>query len=117
MIFFYRILTYFFFPVFVAIIFIRSYLKKEDKIRFKEKILINEPTLPDNKKIIWIHAASIGETNSVLPLITKLIKENQGILILLTSTTLSSSQLIEREKFNKNNFQHRFFLLDVQFYS
>ena len=115
MIFFYRILTYFFFPVLVAIIFIRKYLKKEDKIRFKEKMFINEPVLPKNKKIIWIHAASIGETNSVLPLITKLIKENEGILILLTSTTLSSSQLIEREKFNKNNFQHRFFPLDVQF--
>ena len=102
MIFFYRILTYFLFPIFVVIIYLRRYLKKEDKIRFKEKIFINAPNLPKNKKIIWIHAASIGETNSVLPLITKLTKDNEGVFILLTSTTLSSSQLIEREKFNKN---------------
>ena len=71
--------------------------------------------LPKNKKIIWIHAASIGETNSVFPLISKLTKDNEDIFILLTSTTLSSSQLIERKKINKNNIQHRFFPLDVQF--
>ena len=103
------------FPVFVIIIFFRRFLNKEDKKRFKEKISINDPFFPKNKKIIWIHAASIGETNSVFPLISKLIKDNKNIFILLTSTTLSSSQLIERKKFNKNNFQHRFFPLDVQF--
>ena len=58
---------------------------------------MNDPFLPKNKKIIWIHAASIGETNSVFPLISKLTKDNKDIFILLTSTTLSSSQL-NREK-------------------
>ena len=41
--------------------------------------------------------------------------DNENIFILLTSTTLSSSQLIEKKKFNKNTVQHRFFPLDVQF--
>ena len=50
------------------------------------------------KKVIWIHAASIGETNSVFPLISKLTKDNKNIFILLTSTTLSSSQLIRKKK-------------------
>ena len=76
---------------------------------------MNDSFLPKNKKIIWIHASSIGETNSVFPLISKLTKENKGIFILLTSTTLSSSQLIEKKKFSKDNVQHRFFPLDVQF--
>ena len=115
MISFYRTLTFFLFPVFVFIIFLRRYFNKEDKKRFKEKISINESFLPNNKKIIWIHAASIGETNSVFPLISKLTKDNEDVFILLTSTTLSSSQVIERKKFNKNNIQHRFFPLDVQF--
>ena len=34
---------------------------------------------------------------------------------MLTSTTLSSSELIKKKKFNKNNIQHHFFPLDVQF--
>ena len=60
MIFLYRTLT-FFVPVFVLIIFFRRYLNKEDIKRFKEKISVNDP-FSKNKKIIWIHAASIGET-------------------------------------------------------
>jgi len=115
MIFFYRILTFLLFPVFVAVIFLRKYFNKEDPIRFKEKININESFFPKNKKIIWIHAASIGETNSAFPLIDKLIKNDEKIFILLTSTTLSSSQIVNKKKLDKNSFQHRFFPLDVQF--
>ncbi len=115
MIFFYRILTFFLFPLFVLITILRIYFNKEDKIRFKEKISIDDSFFPNNKKIIWIHAASIGETNSVFPLISRLIKNDDNIFILLTSTTLSSSKLIEKKKYNKNNFQHRFFPLDINF--
>ena len=43
MIFLYRTLTFFLFPVFVLIIFFRRYLNKEDKKRFKEKISMNDP--------------------------------------------------------------------------
>ena len=98
MIFFYRILTFFLFPLFVLITILRIYFNKEDKLRFKEKISIDESFFPNNKKIIWIHAASIGETNSVFPLISRLIKNDDNIFILLTSTTLSSSKLIEKKK-------------------
>ena len=35
--------------------------------------------------------------------------------MLLTTTTVSSSQLIKKKKFSRNNFQHRFFTLDVKF--
>ena len=115
MIFLYRFLTFVLFPIFLITIYLRRFINKEDKIRFKEKILINENDFPKNKKVFWIHAASIGETNSVFPLISKLTKDNENTFILLTSTTLSSSQLIEKKKFNKNSVQHRFFPLDVQF--
>ena len=73
--------------------------------RFKEKISVSKFSLQKNKKIIWIHAASIGETKSVFPLISKLTKDNEDIFILLTSTTLSAGQLIERQKFNKNLYE------------
>ncbi len=115
MIFFYRVLTFLLFPVFISMTYLRRFSKKEDKIRFKEKISVSENFFPDNKKVFWVHAASVGETNSVLPLIEKLIKNNKEIFILLTSTTLSSSQLIKKKKLNNDNFQHRFFPLDVQF--
>ena len=115
MIFLYRILTFFLFPIFVIITYLRRFTDKEDKIRFKEKISINESFFPKNKKVVWIHAASIGETKSVLPLIQEIIKNNQKIFVLLTTTTLTSSQIVNKTGLNQNNFQHRFFPLDVQF--
>ena len=115
MIFLYRILTFFLFPIFIIITYLRRFTDKEDKIRFKEKISINESFFPKNKKVVWIHAASIGETKSVLPLIQEIIKNNQKIFVLLTTTTLTSSQIVNKTGLNQNNFQHRFFPLDVQF--
>ena len=115
MIFLYRILTFFLFPIFVIITYLRRFSGKEDKIRFKEKISINESFFPKNKKVVWIHAASIGETKSVLPLIQEIIKNNQKIFVLLTTTTLTSSQIVNKTGLKQNNFQHRFFPLDVQF--
>ena len=115
MIFLYRILTFFLFPFFVAITFSRRFYNKEDKIRFKEKLTIDESFFPKDKKVIWIHAASVGEINSVFPLVDELIKNDENLFILLTSTTLSSSQLIKKKNFDKRNFKHHFFTLDVQF--
>ena len=115
MIFLYRFLTFVFFPFFIIITYFRKFKGKEDKLRFKEKISVKETQLPENKKVIWMHAASIGETNSILPLIKEIIKQDDKIFVLLTTTTFSSSQLIKKKKLNRNNFQHRFFTLDVKF--
>ena len=115
MFFLYRILTILLYPIFVLVIYLRRFFNKEDKIRFIEKISINENNLPKNKKIIWMHAASIGETNSIMPLIESILRENEEIFILLTSTTLSSSQLIKKKTFNFKNFDHRFFCIDSYF--
>ena len=115
MIYLYRFLTFVFFPFFIIIIYFRKFKGKEDKLRFKEKISVKETQLPETKKVIWMHAASIGETNSILPLIKEIIKQDDKIFVLLTTTTVSSSQLIKKKKFSRNNFQHRFFTLDVKF--
>ncbi len=114
MFFFYRIVTFLLFPIFIVLIYLRRFFNKEDKIRYKEKFFIDKDNLPKNKKVIWIHAASIGETNSVISLVENIIKENKDIFILLTTTTLSSSQLIKK-KINFSNFHHRFFCIDITF--
>lgn len=115
MFFLYRILTILLYPIFVLVIYLRRFFNKEDKIRFIEKISVNENNLPKNKKIIWIHVASIGEANSIMPLIESILRENEEIFILLTSTTLSSSQLIKKKTFKFKNFDHRFFCIDSYF--
>mgnify|MGYP007000368132 len=59
----YRYLINILFPIIIILIFVRVWFKKEDKDRFKEKIFISSFDITKNKdkKLIWFHAASIGE--------------------------------------------------------
>ena len=73
MIFFYKFLTVFFYPLLVVIIFLRKILGKEDEKRYKEKIFSSsiKSNKNQNENLIWFHAASIGEIQSI----TNLIRE------------------------------------------
>ena len=112
----YRFLTIVFFPLFVVLILFRKIIGKEDSVRFKEKIYPTDYGLHKNsdENLIWFHGASIGEITSVIPIINEFIK-NKKIKILITTTTLSSGKMVDREF--KNNIQvfHRYFPIDVIF--
>ncbi len=117
MILLYRIITTLIYPFLVIIIFFRRFIKKEDNIRFKEKIFpknFNILKIKDTK-LIWFHAASIGEFKSIIPIIDELNKEYKNIQILITTVTLSSANLAEDECIRFDNVIHRFFPLDVEF--
>ena len=113
MLFIYRNLINILFPIILIIILIRIFLKKEDRIRFKEKLFISSLKIKKDtkKKLIWFHAASIGELKSIIPLIKRLNKDNK-YQFLVTTVTLSSAQLIIKDLFGEKNIIHRFFPLD-----
>ena len=108
----YRFLLHALFPFIILVIYLRTLLVKEDKNRFKEKIFVNHFNIIKNykKKLVWFHAASIGEVNSIIPLIKKL-NEKKQYEFLITTVTLSSSKLIKK-LFNEKNVIHRFFSID-----
>jgi len=110
----YRFLTIFFFPLFLIIIFLRKFKGKEDQFRYKEKVFSSSFNIKKNerKKLIWIHAASIGETLSVVPLIKDIIKKKPDLEFLITTVTLSSANLVNKEFKNSKYIKHRFFPLD-----
>ena len=112
----YRCLTSFLFPFFIILIYFRRILNKEDKTRFKEKIFSSHfrANKKDKKKLIWFHAASIGECLSIMPLIDEINSEYDNINFLITTVTLSSSRLIEKKLINNQNIFHRFFLLVLE---
>tara|TARA_B100000780_G_C21108787_1_gene447913 strand:- start:835 stop:2124 length:1290 start_codon:yes stop_codon:yes gene_type:complete len=112
----YRILIFFLYPFLIILIYLRSILGKEDKMRFKEKIFSSafDSKKDNKKKLIWFHAASIGEALSVLPLIEKINKHNKNINFLITTVTLSSADLLKKKINNHNNIAHRFFPLDAK---
>ena len=112
MIFFYRILINLIFIISPVIIFIRLLKKKESLKRFKEKLcFFSEKRV--SGKLIWFHGASVGEIQSIIPLIEKIGKNNRIKQILITSNTLSSSKVIEKLKIKK--VVHQFFPIDTNF--
>ena len=117
MIFLYRIISSFLYPLLVVLIFLRKYLDKEHIKRYKEKIFISSFNVNRklNTELIWFHAASIGELKSILPIINQLEKDKNNFEYLITTTTLSSSKIAENQIKNFKNIDHRFFPLDVSF--
>ncbi len=96
------------------IILFRIIKKKEDLKRFKEKFAFFSKNRKRGK-LVWFHAASVGEFLSIVPLIKKLEKNKKISQILLTTTTLTSSNLFKKFKFNKT--VHQFFPIDNNFFT
>lgn len=96
------------------ILILRLIKKKEDPNRFKEKLGFFSKRKKSGK-LIWFHGASVGEIQSVLPLIEKFEKNKNINQILITSNTVSSSNIIKKFRFRKTI--HQFFPIDCNFIS
>jgi len=106
----YRILiniVYFLSPLIIILRLIRN---KEDPKRYKEKFCFFTKKKIKGK-LIWIHGASVGEFQSVVPLVEKYEKKKNITQILITSNTLSSSKVISNYRFKK--VIHQFFPIDT----
>ena len=117
MILLYRTLTTILYPIIIIYIFLRKMRKKEDPKRYKEKILISNFNVnkKNNLKLIWFHAASIGELKSIIPIIEVLNNKNINLEFLITTITVSSSNLAKIELKKFDNAYHRFLPVDVNF--
>ena len=80
-------------PLFHVLFSLRSRSSKEIPSRKGERFGRSGVSRPAGK-LIWIHAASVGETVSVLPLIDALAGE--GRTVLLTTVTVTASELAEK---------------------
>ncbi len=94
------------------IIILRFIKKKEDPKRFQEKLGFFKKKKKTGK-LLWFHGASVGELQSIVPILEKLEKNKFFKQILVTSNTLSSSKVLEGKKFNK--VIHQFFPIDTNF--
>ena len=96
------------------IVIVRILKNKEDKFRFKEKFCLFSKKRGSGK-LIWFHGSSVGEILSVVPVIKKYENDKSISKILITSSTLSSSKVLEKIKFKKTI--HQFYPIDHVFFS
>ena len=86
----YRLAGYAVLPLVPLLLAWRTSKGKEERGRRNERYgrpSIERPQGP----LVWIHVASVGETNAVMPLITRLAAE--GLTVLLTSVTVTSARV------------------------
>lgn len=91
------------------------YKKKEGKpafgVRWKEHFGCTPP-LKSKLKPIWIHAVSVGEAIAAIPIIKALKKQNPEQPILVTTTTSTGAEQIEKLG---DLVEHRYMPIDFSF--
>ena len=112
MYFWYRFFTYLFYPFAPVYLYFRKIRKKEDPIRYREKLSKINITRGEGF-LVWFHVASVGEAMSILPLIDSFIQDKKIDRILITSITLSSGKILEKRFSENKKINHQFLPLDI----
>ena len=97
----YVALTWIMLPFMWLMFRLRAAKGREDPARISERKGLASCPRPDGR-LVWFHAASVGEVNSVLPLIkTFLDKNSTDTYVLLTSGTLTSAEIVAGQSMDR----------------
>lgn len=96
-------------PVLGMLLHARAKRGKEDRERMNERM--GKPSRPRPQgRIVWVHAASVGEAQSALILINAMVKTAPDVHIVVTTGTVTSATLMERRL--PSNAFHQYVPLD-----
>jgi 3-deoxy-D-manno-octulosonic-acid transferase len=79
-------------PVAPVLLSLRARRGKEEPSRRNERLGQPSVKRPPGR-LAWFHAASVGETNAILPLMAAIAKERPALSFLLTTGTVTSAKL------------------------
>lgn len=105
----YQLLIFLSVPLIKYFLNSRSNSGKEDITRINERYGISNHLRPPGR-LIWLHAASVGEAISMLKLIDKLLNEDLGCHLMMTTGTTSSAKLM-KDRLPKRAF-HQYIPID-----
>jgi len=86
---------------------------KEDPARILERKGEASGPRPDGT-LVWMHGASVGETSMLLPLITRMLKDDPELHILVTSGTVTSAEIMAKRL--PDRAFHQYVPIDVPSY-
>lgn len=89
----YRFIAFIAGPFLLLSLAARARRGRENPARLAERRGVTQATRPKGR-LIWFHAASVGETNSILPLIADIFAADADINILLTTGTTTSAERV-----------------------
>ncbi len=114
--FIYRVGLWLLLPLMVVLLLYRWSSGKEIAARVKERFAVTKLVRPCGR-LIWMHAASIGELNLALALVCAMqrqLKNNTDVNFLVTTQTVSAAMVFEKKAIK--NCIHQFFPFDIRFF-
>ena len=109
----YLLLTFLFLPFVKIIVIWRIYNAKEHPTRWREKL--GKPNLArPSGKLIWLHAVGLGEVLALRGLIEELHKNKEELNFLVTSSTVLSADVFEKNSMPKTI--HQFLPYDLRIF-
>ena len=106
----YRLATWALGPAAMLLLAWRVRRGKEDKTRLGERWGRTDLARPPGR-LVWLHAASVGESLSLLPIIDRLLTRLSEAEILVTTGTVTSARLLA-DRLPKPRARHQYLPLD-----
>lgn len=85
---------------------------KELPGRLRERMGLGEGRRPGGR-LLWIHAASVGETLCARPLLDELLERRPDLTVLFTTATVTGAEIVSRHPQARKRVLHRFIPYDT----
>ena len=102
--------SYFLLPFYFLRLIIRGIQDKGHLDRWNERLGICHLSRP-KQNVIWIHAVSVGEVNALMPLLRSIIDQYEDFEILVTTSTLTGSNLLKSKMGDR--IKHQYLPIDI----
>tara|TARA_Y100000590_G_scaffold57290_1_gene60173 strand:+ start:2070 stop:3356 length:1287 start_codon:yes stop_codon:yes gene_type:complete len=109
----YTAIFYLALPIYFVRLIIRGIRNPDYLKRWRERLGYGTNLPTEGKKLLWIHAVSVGEVNASIPLIRSLLDKYSNTEILVTTSTPTGSQIL-LDKIG-TRVKHQYVPLDLPF--